>query len=176
MFSHILALLPLVALAVANPLVARSEVTALESAFDNMAQTVGTIDAACKAFAAHVDLNHALAIGSASQTLDAQIKAAIPLVPNHVVSDADGETLCTTLTNFMPALVATFEDIIARKNDFKSVGVVPAVCLVTENLAKDNGVFVSDLVAATPASYKACAQELSTSISEETGKVKTAFC
>ncbi|KAK0457220.1 uncharacterized protein EV420DRAFT_1748753 [Desarmillaria tabescens] len=176
MFSRILALLPLVSLAVANPLVARSEVDALKSALDGMASTVGDISTAVDAFESNVDSTHAFAVGSASQKLDNQIKEAIPLVPTHVVSDADGETICAAFTDFLPSLVDAFDKIVGCKSDFVAVHVVPFVCQIVEELAKDNAVFVSDLMAATPSAYKDCAQELSDTVSAETAKVQAAYC
>ncbi|SJL16018.1 uncharacterized protein ARMOST_19533 [Armillaria ostoyae] len=46
-----------------------------------MAETVGTIETTCKAFAANVDIPHAMDVGRSAQTSDSQIKSSISLVP-----------------------------------------------------------------------------------------------
>ncbi|PBK59117.1 hypothetical protein ARMSODRAFT_1009862 [Armillaria solidipes] len=61
MFSRILVLFPLVAFAVANPLVARSDISALQQDFSAMETTVVDIQNACDKFKATPDQTNAMA-------------------------------------------------------------------------------------------------------------------
>ncbi|KAK0433114.1 hypothetical protein EV421DRAFT_1808143 [Armillaria borealis] len=176
MFSRILVLFPLVALAVANPLVARTEVAPLQKDLDGMAQTVTAMQTSCANFKSHVDLSHAAAVAAVAKTLDTQIKAATKDIPAHVVSDADGQAVCDSLESFLPELVATFESFIELKEDFNAVHVGPIVCSSVTTLAADNLQFINGLLAATPPSSKARAQTMATQINTEATKVKAAYC
>ncbi|KAK0457223.1 uncharacterized protein EV420DRAFT_1643972 [Desarmillaria tabescens] len=135
-------------MAVANRLVAHNDVTALKGAFGNMGKIIGTMEAACDAFAAHVDVPP-----NAVQTLDSQIKGAIPLVPSNHVYDDNGQEVCDALTGFLISLVSAFECIIRLNNDFKSVGILPVFCFITENFAKDIMALINDIVSSTPVCY-----------------------
>ncbi|KAG7443497.1 uncharacterized protein BT62DRAFT_996038 [Guyanagaster necrorhizus] len=168
MFSGIIALLLPVVLAVASPLVARSDVTALEAAFDGMAKTVLAIQESCKAFSESVDLTHATAVGNAAKTLDSD---AIPFVPKNVT-----ERRCAPLSRTLPSLLSILEGIVALKDDFNTICVVSIVCIIVNDLAADNCELMNNLIAATPAFYKTCANDLNDKLVAEATKVQVTFC
>ncbi|PBK91951.1 hypothetical protein ARMGADRAFT_1031414 [Armillaria gallica] len=169
MFSRILVLFPLVAFAVASRLVARSGISALQQDFAAMEKTVGDIQNACDQFKSAPTQANAM-------DLDNEIKKAIPDVPDKVVSDADGQTICTTLKDFFPKVLSTLDCLISAKGSFATAGVPdPAVCSLTNNLNGDNSKFIDRLDAACPDSAKACAQDLTDQIVAKAAEVKKAY-
>ncbi|KAK0481193.1 hypothetical protein EDD18DRAFT_1363143 [Armillaria luteobubalina] len=176
MFSRILFLLPFVALAVANPLVARSDISALQTDIKQMEQTVIAIQSACNTFKADPTQVNAMRFAATTQDLDNQIKHATTDVPDHVVSDADGQEICTTLKDFFPHIIDALDCLISAKSSFGTAHVPPsAVCSVTDSLSTDNTKFIGRLDAASPASTKACSQDLTSQVVAKAGDVKAAY-
>ncbi|KAK0220689.1 hypothetical protein IW262DRAFT_1483074 [Armillaria fumosa] len=176
MFSRILFLLPFVALAVANPLVARSDISALQEDFNGMEKTVIDIQNACNTFKATPSQANAIRFASVTQNLDNEIKKAIPDVPDKVVSDAEGQEICTTLTGFFPDVLKALDCLISAKSSFGTAHVpTSAVCSITNNLNADDSKFIGRLDAACPESSKACAQDLTNQVVAKAGQVKAAY-
>ncbi|KAK0435765.1 hypothetical protein EV421DRAFT_1216035 [Armillaria borealis] len=176
MFSRILVLFPLVAFAVANPLVARSDISSLQQDFSAMETTIVDIQNACDKFKATPDQSNAMRFAAATQDLDNEIKKATPDVPDKVVSDADGQTICTTLKDFFPKVLSALDCLISAKGSFATAGVPDsAVCSITNSLNGDNSKFIGRLDAACPDSAKGCAQDLTDQIVAKAAEVKEAY-
>ncbi|KAK0184932.1 hypothetical protein F5146DRAFT_1228284 [Armillaria mellea] len=176
MFSRILLLLPFVALAVANPLVARSDISALQADIQGMEKTVGDIQNACNTFKAAPTQTNAMRFAAYTQDLDNEIKRAIPDVPDHPVTDAEGQEICTTLKGFFPNVINALDCLISAKPSFADAKVpTSAVCSITNNLSADNSKFIGSLNAACPDSAKACAQELINEVVAKAAQVKAAY-
>ncbi|PBK59116.1 hypothetical protein ARMSODRAFT_983287 [Armillaria solidipes] len=95
---------------------------------------------------------------------------------DKVVSDADGQTICTTLKDFFPKVLSALDCLISAKGSFATAGVPDsAVCSITNSLNGDNSKFMGRLDAACPDSAKGCAQDLTDQIVAKAAEVKKAY-
>ncbi|PBK66674.1 hypothetical protein ARMSODRAFT_977248 [Armillaria solidipes] len=180
MFLRTVSVAMLVAIAIANTTVRRSEVTALQDAFNNMTQTLLAIQVDYKAFSANIDIDYATAVTDAVRTLDLQVQDAFNAVPNtkqdHVMSDTDGKWACDLYTKGLDTDFAFGEDFISLKHNFQTVNFTSAVCHVFQNLVANSAPFDGKFMAAIPAKYKACIERYYHIAGKELDKVVETYC
>ncbi|KAK0482761.1 hypothetical protein IW261DRAFT_1592448 [Armillaria novae-zelandiae] len=176
MFSRILLLLPFVALVVANPLVPRSDISALQQDMIKMDQTVEVIQNACGAFKAAPTTNNALAFASATENLDNEIQKAIPDVPIHTISDAEAQTICVSFTASMAKISTALDCLDSAKASFAIVHIpTSTVCSIVSKLNTDNTKFIGRISGVTPASSQPCAKTLTAEILAKAAQVKATY-
>ncbi|KAK0433096.1 hypothetical protein EV421DRAFT_1910403 [Armillaria borealis] len=175
MFFRTVSVAMLVAIAIANTTVHRSEVTALQDAFNNMTQTLLAIQVDYKAFSANIDIDHATAVIDAVRTLGLQVQDALKAIPDHVMSDTDGKWACD-LYSGGDADRQFWKNMIPLKDDFQTVNFTSTVCQVFQNLVASSAPFDRKFLAAVPAKYKACIEKYYHTAVKELGKVAETYC
>ncbi|KAK0457221.1 uncharacterized protein EV420DRAFT_1549454 [Desarmillaria tabescens] len=154
MLFRSLSVILLAALALANPLVGRSEVTALQKAFTGLTNTFSAVRDACSVFATNVDNAHAEDIFSLMGTLDSLLINASKVVPDVL----DGEWICDGYRSSLSLDHQVADAFMARKDDFQTVGLVNDTCLIFQETMADTSLLEGKLLNATPDSWKACVQ------------------
>ncbi|KAK0457215.1 uncharacterized protein EV420DRAFT_1748749 [Desarmillaria tabescens] len=161
-----------VALAIANPFVGRSEVTALQEACNKINTTLYDVIKACNAFSINVDSAHAEEVFNLSKTLQSRVRDASEVVPDAL----DGKWLCESYTNVSSPGLQLSEDFIALKKDFQSVDLLNDTCLLLQKSSKGSALLDRKLLDATPDSWKACVQRYQEISENMTAKVLEAYC
>ncbi|KAK0442633.1 hypothetical protein EV421DRAFT_2019427 [Armillaria borealis] len=175
MFFRTVSVATLVTISIANTTVRRSEVTALQDAFNNITPTWYAIQVNYEAFSANVDIDHATAVTDAVRTLGLQVQDALKAIPDHVMSDTDGKWACDTYSGG-DADRQFWKNMIPLKDDFQTVNFTSTVCQVFRNLVAISVPFDRKFLAAVPAKYKVCIEKYYHTAVKEVGKVAATYC
>ncbi|PBK66662.1 hypothetical protein ARMSODRAFT_1021107 [Armillaria solidipes] len=169
MFFRSLSLFSLVAFTIAEGL---GDGNALQDAFDAMDGTFDNIRGALSAFSTNVDVPHATAVMDGINALDMEMKDAVVLIPDHL----DGKWVCDAINHGLPIAGGFLDDMVAHKDDFKTVGLTADICLLLKTLVSDSDVFDKEFFPAAPASSKVCIEQYYEAVGAKLDKVFKAFC
>ncbi|KAK0220710.1 hypothetical protein IW262DRAFT_1297758 [Armillaria fumosa] len=144
----------------------------IQGAFDAMGGIFNKIEGALSAFSTNIDVHHAMIIKGDIEILGKQMKDAVACIPAHL----DGKWVCDEVNRGLPVVTGFLENMMARKDDFRSIGLTAEMCRLLKNLVSNSDKFDRKFIAAVRPSTRICTDQYYIKIGEQLQQAFGTFC